>query len=1125
MNSLFKTMLVVLVCAIGSYLHAQTKIAVIAEKGLENYADLLTVEFSKQKGLNVVERTEIHRVLREQEISNANQTANYLRLGKLLKADGMVIIRKFESQKKEFLVSRLVAVNQGAVLSAFANPLPPEKIENWPTDVSAKFAPYLNKVGVSQDKAVPISILNIRAPIDTPEMRLLEKEFTLALAFRLVQEKELFVLERWKMEKLAWEKDIDTESSPFWTGSYLLDGSIELIDKENVNVKVRLRKPSGPESTLEATGNRQQLSEITEKITSELLKNIGKAQDKIPWDSAKEAEQYLKEAQWAFNAGLFEESFSAVQAARALGNKSEEALFLEVKASANCTYPARQPEIWMKIDLGYDPKLIDVTKDSRVIDTAILSMELLRKNILDKTPESRQSFSNEKRWREIAERTLLNASLVLRAYYDQGCTKKDSDKTSALRKMVRDAYPVIAGRYFNYGLPACVFEIKAAYIPFWYDNPEESLQAYKELLCKKHIIDTGEYYYEIRKTLICKEILREMAMFRAPRRIHSQMKQADDPLRTPLLIDWKGRIDKKTLEGTWESFTDSLCASGDLKARYSGLYIKAWMHKLSAPDKENKYLQEIMDLCWKERVIIIEGRSDIPVFSTDGFDVAAADKGATYQYLFNYVKFLLEESISRKIAKHSANLPDVFSAWLKDSTPADAEAVFLLLGKYREAIRESVKNTGVYDFTITYNNDLLKKHPQLQNSGVKGLLVSRIWNPYETKETADFRGFKILHISGSASGLSLICSYNAKDANSCKLVFISPNGLSTSMVDIPCQNISSIAAADVSDNFAVIVRNKDKLLSYDMKSGKWSEYDIYEKKYVSAKIVGETAFIAFNPAESGDLDLDAGIIKLDLKSGKSEILVSSKRNPAQSPMDNTPPFKVEEIMELFPGIVLVVAAFKERPYSPRYLTYGVANGVWGDLFSSEEEQVGGLFKHKISLEFFSDGGDFHGRYTYGGFMVLLPDMNYRRTIYLHYNNGKELPDIFKGLGEWKSSGQYLKPANRYLCYDGRSAFYYTETPENPGHKYLIAFPDKAAEGIPIELEFNMNDEDFKLMNGRNGGVDSKETFSNNTISGNCVWLKGYGFFIKSCDSKVLWFIPQKDIDDYISKSIAEKKIK
>ncbi|MFA6566631.1 MAG: hypothetical protein WCS96_00315 [Victivallales bacterium] len=1113
-------MIVLLFC--GMVVNA-AKVAVIADKGLEKYADLLTVELSKQSDLNVIERTEIDRVLKEQAISSANLTANYLKLGKLLKADGLVIIRKFEFQKKEFLVSRLVAVNQGAVLSAFSNPFPPEKNDNWSADISAKFAPYLNKLNVSPDKAVPISILNIRAPIDTPEMRLLEKEFTLALAFRLVQEKDLFVLERWKMEKLAWEKDIDTESSPFWTGSYLLDGNIELVDKENVKIKVRLRMPTGLEKTIEAAGTKDRLSEITEKVTGDLLKKIGKAQDRIMWDSTKEAEQYLKEAEWAFNAGLFEDAFSSVQTSIALGNKSEVALFLEVKAATNCAYPAREPEVWIKINFGYESNLIDITKDSRRIDDALLSMELLRKSILDKIPESGQSFSSEKKWRELAERTLLNASIVLRAYYDQGCISKDSGKTSALRKMIRDSYPVIAGRYFNYGLTANVFEIKASYIPFWCDSPEETLDAYRDLLCNNHIKDARQYYYEIKRTLIVKDVLKEMTMFRASAWQGLRMERADDPSRTPFLIDWQGRIDKKMLMGMWDNFTDNLCASGDLKARYAGLYIKAWTHNLSAAKGGNKYMRELMDLCWKERANIVEGKSDIPVFSADGFNIAAVDKDAVYQYLSKYVKFLLEESISGKIAKHSGNLPDVFSVWLKDSTPADADAVFSLLMKYRDTIKESLKGKGIYDFTISYNNQILKKYPQLCDSGTKNLLISRIWNPYESKVTNDLSGFQILHISGLASGVSLICSYDSKDAVTFKIAFISSNGLENSFMDIPYENISSMVAADVSENFAVIARGRGALLSYDIKSGKWSEYDMFEKKYTSVKIIGETAFISFNPSESGNLD--SGIIKLNLKSGKSEILASSGRNPAQSPLDNLPPYKVEEIMEISPGIVLVAVTLKDKPYFPQCLTYDVANDRWGELFLAEEKLLRGLFKHKISLEFLSEGGDFYGRYTFGGFMVLLSDMNYQKTIYLHYNNARELPVIFNGLREWKSFGKYLFPANKYLCYDGSSAFYYTGNQENIACKYLIAFPDKSTDGIAIKLEFNMDDQLFSLMSAKNRGIDRKEAFFNNAISDNCFWLKGSGFFIKSGDSRVLWFIPQRDIDDYISKGIGDRKIK
>ncbi|HCE44983.1 MAG TPA: hypothetical protein DET40_15695 [Lentisphaeria bacterium] len=1110
-----KLISVLFLFALSCHLHAQTKIAVIADKGLENYADLLTVELSKQKDLNVIERAEIDKVLKEQEISSANFAGSYLKLGKLLKADGLVMIRKFEFQKKEFLVSRLVAVNQGVVLSIFSNPLPPEKIENWPADISAKFAPYLNKLCVSQDKAVPISILNIRAPIDTPEMRLLEKEFTLALAFRLVQEKDLFVLERWKMEKLAWEKDIDTESSPFWTGSYLLDGSIEFFEKENVKVKARVRKAGGEEKIIEAIGNRQQMSEITEKITAELLKNIGKTQDKIPWDSAKEAEQYLKESEWAFNSGLFEASLSAVQAAKALGNKSESSCFLEVKASSNCAYPARKPETWIKINLGYEPKLIDVTKDSNCLDNALLSMELLKANILSKVPESGQRFSNEKKWRETAERTILNSSIVLRGYYDQGCLTKDKEKAALLRKMLRDTYPIVAGRYFNYGLPTSIFELKAAYAPFWNEKPEETLKAYMELLCNENILDTKQYFYEIQRDLIFKSVLTEMVMLRAPAQQGLRMKRLDDPSRTPFLIDWSGKLDKESLKKMWDGFVEELCNSGNIRARYSGLYIKAWLHNLSHPNESNRTMIELMDMCWNERMNIIGGKSGIAVFSLDGFNIAPADKEFSCQYLLKYLKFLLEESTSRKIAKHSRNLSDVFCAWIKDSNLSDANEVSILLEKYRNAVGGLIKERRIYDFTITYNTDLLKKYPNLGKQGMDKLSVTRIWNPYESPDSREFSGFQIHGLSGTPSRIYLLCSYASKGMPVFRIVSIKAEGLSSDSVEVPYKcNKSCISAMDASDSYLAVVVDKNKALSYEFKLGQWREHSVPEKKYSFARVIGTKALLSFNPSTSGDED--SGIVIIDMGSGNSTILASSKRNPSESPLDNVPPYKTEDILEILPGTALVAVTLKDKPYFPKLLSYEIPTGKWKD-FNPGGEESKDIFHARIALDFYAEGGDSYGKYTYGGFMVPISDLEYRKTIFLHYNSEKELPVIFKNLSGWRSSGRYLKPANKYLCYDGKNAYYYTESPEKPVGKHLIAFQEKAPAGIPIPLDFSMTENDFELMNGKNKGIDRNEVFSNNSISSNCLWLKGKGFFIKSCDLKVLWFIPQADMDGYIAK--------
>ena len=93
------------------------------------------------------------------------------------------------------------------------------------------------------------------------------------------------------MEKLDWEKDLGSaENNPFWTGSYLLDGSIELVGDDSIKVVVRLRKPSGEELRLEETGKKDKLNEVTDRLTKKILQELGKSSENISWDTKAEAE-------------------------------------------------------------------------------------------------------------------------------------------------------------------------------------------------------------------------------------------------------------------------------------------------------------------------------------------------------------------------------------------------------------------------------------------------------------------------------------------------------------------------------------------------------------------------------------------------------------------------------------------------------------------------------------------------------------------------------------------------------------------------------------------------------------------------------------------------------------------
>ncbi len=1094
MYSFFKTIIGILVCAICGYLHAQTKIAVIADKGLENYADLLTVELSKQKGLNVVERTDIDRVLREQEISNINLTANYLRLGKLLKADGMVIIKKFESQKKDFLVSRLVAVNQGAVLSAFASPLPPEKIENWPTDVSAKFAPYLNKVGVSQDKAVPISILNIRAPIDTPEMRLLEKEFTLALAFRLVQEKDLFVLERWKMEKLSWEKDIDTESSPFWTGSYFLDGSIEITGKENVKVRVRLRKKDGAEKIIEATGNRQEIAGIVEKLTEDLLKQIGKTENKIPWDSKKEAEQYLKEARWALSSGLYAEALSAVDSAWALGSKSQDALLMKINAYSCLSYPNNESTG----DIYWRPDLIGLQMNKESLDYAISAMRLLDDYLLPAIPLNKLKHEDENKWRKVAEISILNSSLVLLSYYKQGSLENDMGKIRMLRSLIKEAYPEIVKRV-SYVYPQ-IFQMKAYFLPMWCDTPEETFDECRKLINEKYPDSPN------RKNELFQMVLEEL--------LARTCFKLNNPL--PPLIDWSGELKKDTIEYQWQAFVDKLAASENIKEKYFGLYLKTCSYEIAKGKGENKYLLELMKMSLDEREKLIDDKSDIPAFSGRfGGDynnfLSDDSKAQLSEYLFRYVKSWLEISIGRKtdIITISRNFDLLYGMWF-DLCPSMEQAKIinglLLKAKSEISVLHSPNEINHY-LELS-----LRKYPEAMVAKENALIVSKYWLPILVAENKPLRNHRIGCFVGLGDKVAIF-SFSCTGSGEGKLYIMDPIDLTMKEIEIKDQEKAKVySLCDINDKYALIIGDNKRLLKYHFDSGKWQSFDIIEKNYDSISVSGERALLTFKAKDEGKSD--SGIIIFDLHSGVSEMIASSRRNPPQSPLDNIQSYKVHNIMEVLPGI-FSFDIIMDCSLSYYFYAYDTKTRIWAPLLSLGDDMLGKIFKRKISFKDRSFRSD----------LFLVHNDSFQKSTSYNFGNSKDITVKLPLIEEWEIPEAYLcvrswvqlNNIRPYVTYDGRRAFYYAESSRNPGSKYLIAFNENEKNGYEIPLDFRLSDKQKEMLFGENNKLSNPELWylAPAPSRSKIVWKEGCGLFINDDNSAFLWFIPHKDIDDYM----------
>ena len=206
--------------------NAPVRLALVSETD-ETFAaaDVLTAELSGHKNVQLLERNEIEKVYREQGLSAGNK--DYLKLGQILGADGLLLLDVVRTPQTTNLMARLIAVKPGVILTdgSFAWPL--KDNAQWAESVSSYLDLLLPKLSVQAKDAIPISVVNLRSAVASADGAETERQLKLLVIQRLSQEKELFVLERQKMQLLSEEKELKADDSAFWNGGYLLEGVVD----------------------------------------------------------------------------------------------------------------------------------------------------------------------------------------------------------------------------------------------------------------------------------------------------------------------------------------------------------------------------------------------------------------------------------------------------------------------------------------------------------------------------------------------------------------------------------------------------------------------------------------------------------------------------------------------------------------------------------------------------------------------------------------------------------------------------------------------------------------------------------------------------------------------------------
>jgi hypothetical protein len=325
----------VLSCALR--LPAQTnvpvRLALVSEsEPAGTAADVLTAEFSANPKVQLLEWDQIAKVYQEQRLSGGN--TDYIKLGQLLGADGLLLLQAVTEGTNQYLDTRLVAVKPGVVLIAERYDWPLKDPTGWSAIYARHLDGFLPKLTVQLKDAIPLSVVNLRSAMTSAEAGETERRLKVLTIQRLSQEPQLFVLERQRMKLLGEEKDLKNDDWAFWNGSYLLEGVVDQngYSPDTITINGRLTPKGAAPVDFMVSGARTNLTEVINELAlkvDEVLKINPTARE---WNAADEARQYFEEAKWAMRWGVYPEAQAAAESAWALGKKDEECAIARVQA-------------------------------------------------------------------------------------------------------------------------------------------------------------------------------------------------------------------------------------------------------------------------------------------------------------------------------------------------------------------------------------------------------------------------------------------------------------------------------------------------------------------------------------------------------------------------------------------------------------------------------------------------------------------------------------------------------------------------------------------------------------------------------------------------------------------------
>jgi hypothetical protein len=1066
MRSTFCVLVLMMLTPLAIADQVSVRIAVIGDADNQPLAALLTTELSSSHNIILLERDDLAKVgdeLKLQQLAGTDAIA----LGKLIGADGLIFISKGADGPE----IRFTAVGLGYAL--FDDQFNRETdLVQWVPAIAHRVAGYVPKLKLDPAKAIPISVLNLRADYATPESTSLERKLTLLLESKLSSLPQYVVLERRHGWSLGFEHSLAADPKPLLQGAYVVDGTLSFPMQDqgtgDVTIHLRLRSPNNQQTPLKIFGPTTDLPNLVEKMVVEIQKatRIATAQ---PWQPEREAREYLEEGIWGWQHDADDAALEALDSAELLGEKAPDLVAVRIAVLSKRASVAL--DLAKKDSSGPVPESIPV--DQMIDDTLRAIGDAARYDSEKMEPKLQLltwQQNMDMRTDQIKE-NLANFTSDLLVFLDGRHSSRTDELRLALRAIT--GYDPLHGKLGRADMSRPLNVLT--------DSKDEWDLTLAEELAYYHLLATTPHQFIPPDLLIgqgkgfCHRFLKTP----------EEQKQAFDQFVHELKGDPKAQL-------TYQLILS--CSPDDAVA--DAAYTAYWKEM------------------WNQREELVSQKVQVEEW-TSARPVPAALRRKHAHEMIPVLRFYLTHVNNYRDWEYSWE-----TFWQPDQwSEADAAAIWAdYLGFKQRAEADQVargRNPLPFD---EIEDPFREKFPQIAattvpNATPEPLIVNRLWHPWLDSETSIAPTVILTQWQVVNDTLWIRAWFPSRDGDKHALIKLSISDFKAKVVPTPdAMNVGCCLAA--SSDAIYLYDNSpstpspskpNHIARFDLKTETWETRTVdfsYEK--------------CFAVKDSLYFDLHGGIGRYDWDTAKFTLLASCRRKPAQNQFDDCETYQINDIFAGPEGrpcaSILQGGTFyiQDRP------------GNWPAVFDSSYWTFSTTRQEKTLV------------YCYNGEAVLL-DPSQEEPLYLmsptepHYRKLASIHQTaVKQVTPWL--GKTIWDATDALRFgsevgaDSEHFFLltYKGKPESPAKSYSLLWYDKDHGRTPcvIPLQFHLDEKTYAALPSMDQGKDgerlSRDSFEHpGTICNLSLAAVKDGICLNS-DDLGIWFIPYSDIETYLN---------